>query len=92
VDDIARSELSSTIDLETAPLPNYDFTGLPSPWPDVDLLESWRWLRQYGVLPLVGGLLDQPPEWVRSMNILDAMLNVVKDNYIQEELAKRRAK
>jgi hypothetical protein len=52
-------------------------------------LNSWRWLREYGVLPFPGGLFDQPAEWVRSIDILDTMLNVVMDKLAREEKAKR---
>jgi hypothetical protein len=55
------------------------------------MLNSWRWLRKYGVLPFAGGYFDQPPEWIRSVDILDSMLNVVKDDLWRKEKARRDA-
>lgn len=34
-------------------------------------ISAYRWLKEHGVLPLSGGLYDQPAIFVQSVNIID---------------------
>ena len=38
-------------------------------------LQSWEMLRQHGILPDSGGLLDQDPDWLADMRTLNARYN-----------------
>jgi len=38
-------------------------------------LQSWNMLRQHGIMPEPGGLLDQAPDWLADMRTLNARYN-----------------
>ncbi len=71
--------------MEGEPVSDYDFRGFPCSLNDGELLNSWRWLRKYH-MPLTV-YLDQPPEWIASIDMLDGMLNVIKDDMLRKEKA-----
>lgn len=52
------------------------FEGFRSGWPDDEIVRSWEWLKDYGVLPYAGGMIDQPQEWRDDMDMCTAMYNV----------------